>query len=125
MNRILISALLLGVTACTYSEGGAADSSVALPVDTLKPLYTRAQEDSIRDADSARVADSVAAATAAAKTPATPARTSTTTKTAPTRTTPSPTKADSLSPNIGRDSVIRRPIRRLPAAPPDTIRVSQ
>ncbi|HET9452725.1 MAG TPA: hypothetical protein VFO66_00475 [Gemmatimonadaceae bacterium] len=72
----------------------ASDSTAALPVDTMRPVVV----------DSASV-DTVA----------TPAASSSTGTKAATRTAPATTtKRDSLSPNIGRDSVIR-PKGRMPA----------
>jgi hypothetical protein len=99
MRRALIGFAVI-LSACE-ARTPAADSTAAAPVDTAQPVVVTAAADSARRADSIRVADSLAgAATKSAPTPA-PAGT----------TTPPRTRGDSvkLNPNIGRDSVIRRP----------------
>lgn len=91
--RFILGLILL--TACGEQQP-ASDSTAALAVDTLKPV----------------VVDSAAANTAAT-TPA--ASTNMGAKAPATKTAPrTVTKRDSLSPNIGRDSVIR-PKGRMPA----------
>ena len=87
------------LTACE-ARTPAADSTAAAPVDTAQPVVVTAAADSARRADSIRVADSLARAA----TKSSPTR-------APAGATPPPRTGDSvkLNPNIGRDSVIRRP----------------
>jgi hypothetical protein len=107
MNRGAFIGLAAMLAACE-ARTPAADSTAAAGVDTAQPVVVNAAADSARLADSMRVTDSVARA--ATKAAPAPARTGTTTPA--TRA-----KADSvkLNPNIGRDSVIRRP-RPFPAA---------
>lgn len=95
MRPALLVPLVL-LAACGERQP-ASDSTAALPIDTLKPVVV----------DSAAI-DSAAAPAASSSTGGA------TTKTAPTTTTTTKTKRDSLSPNIGRDSVIR-PKGRMPA----------
>ena len=100
MRRALIGIAVM-LTACE-ARTPAADSTAAAPVDTAQPVVVTAAADSAHRADSIRVADSLArAATRAAPTPS---RTGTVTSLPR-------TKGDSvkLNPNIGRDSVTRRP----------------
>ena len=92
-SALLIPLVLLA--ACGERQP-ASDSTAALPIDTMKPVVV----------DSASI-DSAAVPAPSAGTGARAA-----TKTAPATTTK--TKRDSLSPNIGRDSVIR-PKGRMPA----------
>lgn len=90
--RFILGLILLA--ACGEQQP-ASDSTAALAVDTLKPVV-------VDSAAADKVATPAASTNMGAK--------SATTKTAP-RTV---TKRDSLSPNIGRDSVIR-PKGRMPA----------
>lgn len=85
---------LVFLAACGEKQP-ASDSTAALTIDTMKPV----------------VVDSAPVDSAAAPAPSSNTGTKATTKTAPPTTT---TKRDSLSPNIGRDSVIR-PKGRMPA----------
>jgi len=98
---LLFGAVMLA--ACETRAPGT-DSTAILPVNTVGPVVVNAAMDSVRRADSIRIADSLARATkAAAARPVTKA---------PTRTpaTSSPTSDSARGhPNIGRDSVIRRP----------------
>ena len=96
MRAALLIPLVL-LAACGERQP-ASDSTDALPIDTMKPV----------------VVDSASIDSTAAPAPSSGTSAKATTKTAPTTTT---TKRDSLSPNIGRDSVIRRP-RRIPADTP-------
>ena len=92
MRAALLIPLVL-LAACGERQP-ASDSTDALPIDTMKPV----------------VVDSAAVDSGASPAPAAGTGAKATTKTAPTTTT----KRDSLSPNIGRDSVIR-PKGRMPA----------
>jgi hypothetical protein len=106
MMRRAIVGFTIMLAACE-ARTPAADSTAAA-VDTAQPVVVNATSDSARRADSIRVADSLTRS--ATKAAPTPPRTGT--------TTPAPrTKGDSvkLNPNIGRDSVIRRP-RPFPTA---------
>lgn len=103
MRRFPLIAALVVIAGCGR-EQPANDTATVLPVDTLKPLVV----------DSAP-GDSVAALP--------PATTGTSTRTPATKTTrPTTIKRDSLSPNIGRDSVIRRRPGRMPATDTNTKR---
>ena len=106
MRRALIGFAVM-LAACE-ARTPAADSTAAAPVDTARPVVVTAAADSARRADSIRAADSLARA--ATKSAATRSPTGAV-------TSPPRTKGDSvkLNPNIGRDSVIRRP-RPFPTA---------
>jgi hypothetical protein len=100
MKRTGLLGLIVTLAACE-ARTPAADSAAAAAVDTAQPVVVNAVADSLRRADSVRVADSLAGATKASPQTATP-----------TKSTPvSRPKGDSLklNPNIGHDSVIRRP----------------
>ena len=103
--------LVAAVTACAAPKPDADSTATLAAPDTVKaaPVSNIA-------ADSVRRADSVAAAAAAAsatKTKSASTKTGVPTKSTTTKTTASDTTKG--NPNIGRDSVIRRPPRRLPA----------
>jgi len=108
MRHAVAFIAVVALVACAGDQRRADSVAAAARADSLAAIAAQATADSARRADSARMADSVAAAAAAAATTSTKATRS------PVTTRPA-TKADSvkLSPNIGRDSVIRRP-RRIP-----------
>lgn len=102
--------LLVAAVAACYSPKPDADSTAMLPPpDTVKASTM----DSQLLADSVRRSDSLAAVAAATKAKST----STATKTETTTSKRTPTDISKENPNIGRDSVIRRP-RRLPVDSP-------
>lgn len=104
------SLLALALLAACETRPPGADSAVAL--DTINPVVVNAAADSARHADSIRVADSLARARGTTKSVSRPATAS------PTLPTGSKTGDSARGhPNIGRDSVIRRP-RQMPV---DTI----
>lgn len=107
MRAALVVLALVVVAACAGDQGRADSLAAAARADSAAAAQ-RVAADSARRADSVRAADSVA--NAAAATPSMPVRR------LPPQTLPRPRAADSvkLSPNIGRDSVTRRP-RRIPA----------